>query len=220
MLWGFSYQKPLRRQLITQWLIVFISKVMLPDIDETTHIDEQSEQTAVQLPREYQDYLNRLEQDYIGACSTFTIIRNFLLTLTANSANVLLCFLTIDFGLGAMSAGLLGFALGSIPAMIDIGDAGIDLRSEYKVRDISQVVFGCTKLLASASTSWNATKENRQLMQYANESIQAFEVEVKSYEVKVQPTDGISITLQLQIVLGFSLGLALLPAIFKMFRRY
>jgi hypothetical protein len=191
---------------------------MLPDIEEI--VDQQSEQTAAQLPREYQDYLNRLEQDYLSACASFTVIRNFLLTLTANSANISLCLLAIDFGLGAMSAGLTGFALGSIPAMIDIGEAGIDLSSEYKVRDISRVVFGSAKLLASAGISWNATKEYRQLMQYANESIQAFEFEVKTYEVKVQPTDGVTINFQLQILLSFSLGLALLPVLFRMFRRY
>ncbi|MFN6560067.1 MAG: hypothetical protein RMY28_009685 [Nostoc sp. ChiSLP01] len=194
---------------------------MLPDINEITQLDQQEEQPASQLPREYQDYLNRLEQDYLSACSTFTIIRNFLLTLTANSANISLCFLTIDFGLGAMSAGLLGFALGSIPAMIDIGEAGIDLSSECKVRDISRMVFGCTKLIASAGISWNATKEYRLIMQYANESIQAFEVEVKSYEIKVQPTDGLTINFQLQLVIGTSLALTLLPIIFsRLFRRY
>ncbi|WP_414755584.1 hypothetical protein [Anabaena sp. CCY 9910] len=192
---------------------------MLPDIDEITHLDQQSEQSISQLPREYQDYLNRLEQDYLSACASFTVIRNFLLTLTANSANISLCFLTIDFGLGAMSAGLLGFALGSIPAMIDIGEAGIDLSSEYKIRDISRVVFGSTKLLTAAGISWNATKEYRQLMQYAKESVQAFEYEVKTYEIKVQPTDGLTINLQLQFLLSFSLGLALLPVLLRMFRR-
>jgi hypothetical protein len=192
-----------------------LNKTMLPDIEEIT--DSQQEENNNQLAREYQDYLNRLEQDYLSACTTFTLIRNFLLTLTANSANVSLCFLAIDFGLGAMSAGLLGFALGSIPAMIDIGEAGIDLASEYKVRDISRVVFGCSKLIASAGISWNATKEYRQLMQYANESIQAFEHEVKIYEVRVQPTDGI--TINFQIVLGFSLGLALLPLLLELFKR-
>ncbi len=193
--------------------------MLLPDIDDITDT-QTAEQPHSQLPREYQDYLNRLEQDYLSACSTFTIIRNFLLTLTANSANISLCFLAIDFGLGAMSAGLLGFALGSVPAVIDIGEAGIDLSSEYKVRDISRVVFGCTKLLASAGISRNATKEHRQLMQYATESIKAFEYEIKTYEIKVQPTDNLTINLQLQFLLSFSLGLALLPLLFKFFRRY
>ncbi|ACC81173.1 hypothetical protein [Nostoc punctiforme] len=187
---------------------------------ETDVIDQQEDSQASQLPREYQDYLDRLEKDYLSACATFTLIRNFLLTLTANSANITLCLLAIDLGLGAMSAGLLGFSLGSIPAMIDIGEAGIDLSNEYKVRDISRVVFGCSKLIASAGISWNTTKEYRQLMQYANESIQAFEVEVKNYEIKVQPTDGLTINLQLQIVMGASLGLALLPVLWKMIRRY
>lgn len=191
---------------------------MLPDIDEIT-IDQQSEQPAVQLPREYQDYLNRLEQDYLSACSAFIILRNFLLTLTANSANISLCFLAIDFGLGAMSAGLLGFAFGSIPAMIDIGEAGINLQSDYKVKDISRALFGTTKLLTSAGVAWNATKEHRQLMQHAKQSIEAFEIEVKNYEIKVQPTDGLTINFQLQILLSFSLGLALLPVLFKLLRR-
>jgi hypothetical protein len=190
---------------------------MLSEVDET--IDEENN-TNLGLAREYQDYLNRLEKDYLSTCATFGFIRNFLLTLTANSANISLCFLAIDFGLGAMSSGLLGFALGSIPAIIDIGEAGIDLTTDYKVRDISRVIFGTTKLLASAGISWNATKEYRQLMQYANESIQAFEVEVKSYEIKVQPTDGLSINLQLQFVFGASALIALIPVIFsKFFRR-
>jgi hypothetical protein len=187
---------------------------MLPD-----EIDQQPESDN-QLPREYQEYLNRLEQDYLSACSALTIIRNFLLTLTANSANISLCFLAIDFGLGAISAGLLGFALGSIPAMIDVGEAGIDLSSEYKIRDISRAIFGGTKLIAAAGISWNATKEYRQLMHFAKESIEAFEIEVKTYEIKVQPTDNLTINLQLQIVLGFSLGIALLPFLWKIFRRW
>ena len=191
--------------------------MMIPDIED----QEQGEQLGEQsLAREYQDYLNRLEQDYLSACAAFTLIRNFLLTLTANSANISLCFLCIDFGLGAMSAGLVGFALGSIPAMIDIGEAGIDLSSEYKVRDIPRVVFGCSKLLASAGIAHTATKEHRQLMEYAKESIQAFEVEVKTYEIKVQPTDGLSITFQLQIVVGASLLLTCLPVLLKLFRRW
>ncbi|MBD2489046.1 hypothetical protein [Aulosira sp. FACHB-615] len=192
---------------------------MLPDIDEITQLDQQEEQQIGQLPREYQDYLNRLEQDYLSACSTFTIIRNFLLTLTANSANISLCFLAIDFGLGTVSSGLLGFALGSIPAMIDIGESGINLASDCKIKDISRVVFGTSKLLASAGISWNATKEYRQLMQYANESIQAFEYEVKTYEVKVQPTDNLTINFQFQLLFSFSLGLALLPLLINLFKR-
>ena len=190
---------------------------MLPEIDE---LDQQEEQTHSQLAREYQDYLNRLEQDYLSSCAAVTVIKNFLLTLTANSANISLCFLAIDFGLGAMSAGLIGFALGSIPAGIDIGESGINLQSDYKVKDISRVVFGFSKLLASAGISWNATKEYRQLMNYANESIQAFEIEVKNYEIRVQPTDGLTINFQIQILLSFSLGLALLPVLFKLFRRW
>ncbi|HYX18312.1 MAG TPA: hypothetical protein VE944_28895 [Nostoc sp.] len=190
---------------------------MLLDTDE---IDQQQDFLPTQtLPREYQDYLDRLEKDYLSACATFTLIRNFLLTLTANSANISLCLLAIDFGLGTMSAGLLGFSLGSIPAMIDIGEAGIDLSSEYKVRDISRVVFGCSKLIASAGISWNTTQEYRLIMQYAHDSIQAFEVEVKNYEIKVQPTDGLTINLQLQIVIGASLLLTAIPVIFKLLRR-
>ncbi len=190
------------------------------NLDEIAEIEEPTEQVSSSIPREYQDYLNRLEQDYLLSCSVFTIIRNFLLTLTANSGNVLLCFVAIDFGLNAMSAGLLGFTIGSIPAMIDINGAGVDMQSEYKIRDISSLVSGCAKLFASTSISWNATKEHRQLMRYANESIKAFEQEVKTYEIKVQPTDNLTINLQLQFLLSFSLGLALVPIIFRMLRRY
>ncbi|MDZ8138861.1 MAG: hypothetical protein RM049_26755 [Nostoc sp. DedQUE04] len=191
---------------------------MLIDTDELTPYQQQDSEPS-SIAREYQDYLDRLEKDYLSACATFALIRNFLLTLTANSANISLCFLAIDFGLGAMSAGLLGFSIGSIPAMIDIGEAGIDLASNYKIRDISRVVFGCSKLVASAGISWNSTKEYRQLMDNAKESIQAFEVEVKKYEVKVQPTDGISLTFQFQVVIGTSIFLAALPFFLKFFRR-
>jgi hypothetical protein len=191
---------------------------MLSEIDSDYQDSEQ--EVSSTLPREYQDYLNRLEQDYLSTCSAFTLIRNFLLTLTANSANISLCFLAIDFGLGAMSAGLLGFALGSIPAFIDIGEAGIDLSSEYKIRDISRAVFGCTKVAAAGVISVNATKEHRELMQYAKESIQAFEIEVKRYEIKFQPTDNLTLSFQLQIVLAFSLGIAVLPILWHWFRRY
>lgn len=183
-------------------------------------LDTEIEQQSQQLPREYQDYLDRLEKDYLSACAAFTVIRNFLLTFTANSANISLCLVAIDFGLGAMSAGLLGFTLGSIPATMDIGEAGIDLTSDYKVADISKVVVGGSKLIAAAGVSWNATNEHRRLMGYAKESVKAFEVEVFHYEVKVQPTDGLTLSFEIQVILAASFGIALLPWLLGMFRRY
>lgn len=191
---------------------------MLPDIEEISQ--NLTQQKPESLPREYQEYLDRIEQDYLSACFTFTIIRDLLLTATANSANISMCLLLLNCGLGAFSAGIVGFVLGAIPAIIDIKSANIDLVSEYKVRDISRLVFGGVKLITSAGIAYNTTREYRQLMNYAKESIRNFEIEVKNYEIRVQPTDNLSIALHLQIVIGASCLLALLPLIFRLFRRY
>lgn len=183
-------------------------------------IEENENEQTNDIPKEYQDYLARLEQDYLATAIALTTIRDFLLTLTANAANVSLCYLAIELGLGVMSAGLLGFSLGSITAGIDLGKAGINLASDYKIQDISKVVSGGGKLIAAVGFSWNATNEHRQLMHNSYKSIQAFEVEVKEYEFKVQPTEGLTINFQVTLLLSFSAFLAFLPVLLKMFRRY
>lgn len=190
---------------------------MLPDINQIT----EELQQAQDLPKEYQEYLERLEKDYLSACITFVVIRDLLLTATANSANISMSLLCLNIGLGAFSSGVAGFMLGIIPAIIDIRNADINLNSEYKIGDISKFVFGLVKILASSGVAFNAVKEYKQLMDYSRTSIRNFEIEVKKYEVKVQP-NGLILTLDLHVILGASCLLALIPILLKLIlgRRY
>lgn len=181
---------------------------MLPTIEEIAGAIQQEEKQ--ELPREYQEYLERLEHDYLNTCKTFAMARDFLLTFTANGANATICFLCIDFGMNWLTAGIAGLAFGLVPVAKHLNDAGIDLSSDYKVRSISSLLLAGANTMGATGASWNAVKEWKQLLDWAREGQTHFEKEVASYEIRVKPTENLTLVFQFQMILGISAALAVL----------
>lgn len=161
---------------------------MLPSIDEIIEDREESE-----IEKVYSDYLERLEMSRLASELTFDFIRNLLITFTANAANTTIIYLCIDFGMNWLSACMFGFGLGLIPAAYHLNNAGIDLNSEYKVKNISSLLLAGGCVVAAFSVSYQSGGEKRTLIDFTNKGLKESSREVSNYEVKVSPWDGINL---------------------------
>ncbi len=186
----------------------------LPSIEEITGATQSGEASDA-LPSEYQEYLERLEQDYLNTCNNLSMVRDFLLSFTANSANATICFLCIDFGLNWLTAGIAGLVFGLVPVAKHLNNAGIDLSSEYKVRSITSLLLAGANTMGAVGTSWNSVKEWKQLLEWARDGQTHFEKEVASYEIRVKPSDNLTLVFQFQMILGISAALAILGWILR-----
>lgn len=160
---------------------------MLPSIEEII------EETNAEIDRVYSDYLERLEMSRLATEKFFDFLRNLLITFTANAANTTIVYLCIDFGMSWLSACIFGFGFGLIPAAYHLNNAGIDLSSEYKVKNISSLLLATGCVVAAFSVSYQSGGEKRTLVDYTNKGLQESSKEVSNYEVKVSPWSGINL---------------------------
>lgn len=163
----------------------------LPTIEEITEATQT--ESAPPLVREYQDYLDRLEDNYLTSAKALEFVRDTLITFTANAANTTVVYLCIDFGMNWLTASIFGFGVGLIPAAYHLNNAGIDLGSEYKVKRIGSllVATGCT--IAAFSVSYRSGSEQRTLVDFTKKGFEESAKEVANYEIKVSPVEGINL---------------------------
>lgn len=172
-----------------------------------------SEEQESNIPKQYVDYLERTEKDYIKAIGTLDYIKNILVTFSANSINITIVLMGLDFGLGLLASSCMGFMIGSIPGCMEIAKINSYATPEEQTSGVKQLAIGGLKLLGSGLTTFVAGSEYGTAQNHAIESIKSFQDDVKSYEQKPQPTilDG-------HIIMTAILSASLVAVIYKIFK--
>lgn len=184
-------------------------------------LNSNEKQEEYGLASEYEEYLEELRTSYYASIKVFEFMRNCFITGACNAANLAFCMMAIQLGSGVFIAFSTGLFVGAIPGCLDICSSRI-LIDEEGVKGLDnpvKIVSGIGKIGSAIFVSYQGVKEYLDIQKIGKESIQAFNQDIKDYEYKPQPHDGLNFNAIFPIVMGCAVLLIVLQIWSKVFSK-
>jgi hypothetical protein len=159
--------------------------MQLPEIDEI--VDAVHSGNPGDLEPTYQEYLDRLKEDYLERSRTLDFLVKVGIAASSNIANVTTVLVACELGIDWFASASLGFGFGMIPAAYYLNKAGIRVGEGFEVREPGSLLTAAVLTLSGGAIAWNAASEKRILIQFADEGQKQSAKIIAEYEVKSQP---------------------------------
>lgn len=157
----------------------------LPEIEE---IVDAVHHRANELDPTYQEYLERIKNDYLARSQTLDFLVRCGISASANIANAATVLIACELGISWAASASLGLSFGLIPVAYYFNKAGIQIGEEgATVREPGSLLTGLGLLVGGGAVAWNFSGEKRLLIQYADEGRKQTAQIIAEYEVKPQP---------------------------------